>query len=387
MRQDPLYLRIKEILREDFLNAYSNGEMEVVPSLNDLQTKYQVSRPTLSKALTALAAEGLLVKQAGRGMFTLSPAFQGDPSAAPPRVTIGYIAPIYGAELPQNIFKGIDRIANRRNYRVLMAGTGDNIQQERMAAMEMIAAGVKGLIIYPTNYRNCTPKEDYLRSSDIGIPIVLVDTCTPEFGHTQVLFDNRRAGYQMTRWLTHQGHKRIALYLLSIAHPSLEARIKGYQDALRDQSIPFDPTLIYRFHPNEDETEIDAHLTEILRAPNPPTAIMAYDDMMAISIIQSLTRLGIQVPEDICVTGFDHRIAARHYQPAFTTTNPDFEMMGEVACEMLIDKIESGGNASQTYVLPTPILIRRHNPRTDTRSGIDENEKNITTGTSSSGFD
>lgn len=360
MKFEPLYLRVKEQLREDLQLAQASQGMERLPTLNALQAQYRVSRPTLSKALAALAAEGVLVKEPGRGTFALALATA---SALPPalsRTTIGYVAPLYGAELAQNVFSGIDRVAHRRNCRVLMAGSGDSVAHERTAAREMIAAGARGLILYPTLRHGHLQERDYLRTEDLGVPMVLVDTCTRDQGHTQVVFDNRRAGAAVTDWLLGQGRRRIGLvfYVEAAHHPGLEARYQGYLGALRERGLPADPSLVRRVKTDHIEARLGPILDHWLALPEPPDAIIASDDSVAMDLIELLLERGRRVPEDVLVTGFDNRVAARRFQPMFTTTAPDFEQLGETACETLLDGIESGSLPPQVYVLPAPLLVR-----------------------------
>ena len=168
MRSAPLYLKLKEQIKGDLLAGHARGEPSTLATLNELQVRYDASRPTISKALTALAAEGLLVKQAGRGMFALSPSLSDGNGL--PRIIIGYIAPLTNAELPQNVYHGIDRIAQRRNCRVLIASAGNDVEQERMAANEMIAAGVRGLIIYPDRAGRIIARNGLSRPGEVHAP-------------------------------------------------------------------------------------------------------------------------------------------------------------------------------------------------------------------------
>lgn len=375
MKHMPLYLRVKEQLREEFQAARLSDPAQRLPTLDMLQARYQASRPTLSKALAALAAEGVLVKGAGRGAFALSAAPpEGIASALKPsRLTIGYISPISDAELPQAAFRGIDRAAHRRDCRVLMAGARDSVEQEHTAAREMVAAGVRGLVIYPTVRKGESSANDYLALEDLGVPLVLIDTCTPEQGHAQIVFDNRRAGADMTRWLLGRGHRRIGLILYTEAfhHPSLEARYLGYQDALRDADLPFDPSLVCRVAPAEPHLGLEEVLSELIALPQPPTAVITSTDLMAIEAIETFSHLGVSVPRDMIVTGFDNQAVARRYQPAFPTTAPDFERMGELAGETLLNALAAGMQPVQTYILPVPLLIRPHLMRRSAREESD----------------
>ena len=363
MKFEPLYLRVKERLRGDLRSAQTNRGLVRAPTLDELQKQYQVSRPTISKALAALAAEGVLVKEPGRGMFALTTALDVDvlPSPVAARAAIGYIAPLYGAELAQQVFSGIDRVAHRRDVRVLMAGSGDSVARERAAALEMVAAGVRGLILYPTLRQGQQQEHDYLRTEDLGVPVVLLDTCIRAQGHTQIIFDNRRAGAEITHWLLREGRRRIGfvLYTEEAHHPGLEARYKGYIGALREHGLPVNLELVRRVNPADIDARLGPILDEFLSMPEPPDAIIACTDKMAMDLIERLSDRGVRTPHDICVAGFDNSLQSHRFKPAFVTTDPDFENLGVVACETLLDGLEAGTLPDQIYILSVPLLTRR----------------------------
>jgi len=356
----PLYQRVQERIREEILAAQAHDAR--LPTERELQARYQVSRPTISKALTALAAEGLLIKSQGRGSFLLFPPESPGQTSTPPR-RIGYVAPLTGEALVQRAFRGIDRAAHRRDYRVLMGSAGNSVAREQTAVHELVASGVRGLIIYPVPRRGAEAQRDYLRTEAPDIPLVLIDTCVPEQGHTQLIFDNRRAGYAMTHWLIGKGHSRIGLisYPEEIFHAPLAARLKGYRDALRDHGLPFDPALVRRFETAEHQRgpALAAIFDEWMSLAQPPDAVIASDDIVALEVNELLAARSVRVPEQMRVVGFDNREAARRYHPPFTTTNPDFERMGEMACDLLLDGIEAGELPSLIYVLDVPLLVRR----------------------------
>ncbi len=379
----PLYLQVKERIRKEFtvpadIALDDESRTARLPTLEELQLRIQVSRPTISKALAALAAEGFLIKEKGRGTFALAnygiaPNNSSQQSVQAP--TVGFIAPLFGAELPQRTLAGIDRIAYRRGYRVVMAGSGDNVVRERATAHEMIARGVSGLIIYPTIRKGKAAFNDYLcddaqrkdEVSEFDVPVVLVDTATPSQGHAQVLFDNRRAGYQVVKWLIEQERNRVGiiLYSESTNHPSLEDRLQGYRSALVDAGIGLRPEYIIRVEPPGVGRQVAGAVEQFLNLSLDcrPQAIIAADDIMAIAVIKELAAREISVPQDMHVFGFDNRLEARHFEPSFPTTSPDFESLGEVACDMLIDGIETGLSKlnPRTYIISVPLLVRdRH---------------------------
>lgn len=364
MHSHPLYKTIKERIRADILQLLDTDAR--IPSERDLQERYQVSRPTIGKALAALAGEGFLIQMHRRGSYRVAHAGNKDErtAASPPR-QIGFVAPLAGEELVQRAFRGIDRIAHRRGYRVLMGNAGHEFGCEQVTVRDFIAAGVCGLIINPCPRREAQAAQDYLLQEDQGVPVVLLDTAMVEQGRTQVLFDNERLGYAMTTQLLQRGHQRIALltYARSLLHGPLMARLNGYLDALTDHALPHDPALVGRYETGHGAKGcIAAILESWLALSCPPTAIIATEDMAALDVIAILTEWGVRVPQEIEVVGFDNRSAAHYFHPPFTTSSPDFERMGEIACQLLLQEIETGSSAPRTYFLEVPILARGGKP-------------------------
>ncbi|MCS6776280.1 MAG: LacI family DNA-binding transcriptional regulator [Chloroherpetonaceae bacterium] len=354
----PLYQRVKQQIEVDYLLGSMGDRSTRLPSERDLQQQYRVSRPTISKALTALAAEGKLLKMQGSGNYVIqSGSFRPHGSSR----SIGFIGPISGAVLVQSAFRGIDRVAHRRGYCVLMGNAGNNVQREEQTARQLLASGAQGLIIYPVARTDEEHRYDYLIYKQFDVPVILIDVCTPEQGHTQVIFDNRRLGYAMTEWLIQQGHRRIGILFQSenTRHGPLINRMRGYREALAHHNIPFVPALVCQTTSIRQDAPFE-QVDRWLSMPDPPTAILATDDLRAAALIEYLQARGVRVPQDICVTGFDNREETRRFWPLIATSQPDFEHMGEIACHALLDRIIEPGTPHCTYVLDAPLLIRDH---------------------------
>lgn len=356
----PLYEKIKEQIRADYLQAPEAAGQ--IPSERELQERYQVSRPTISKALTVLATEGSLVRQHRRGNFAAVPHHRPAPRTASASRQIGYVAPLAGEELIQRCFRGIDRIAHRRGYQVLMGNAGNSVERERDAVQDLIASGVCGLVITPVPRRNEALANDYLGDWVSEVPLVLVDTGLPQHGGLQVLFDNRRLGYAMTEWLIKEGHSRIALlsYVGEVLHTPLTARFEGYRDALQDSHLAEDPALVGRIDTSlNHDSALTHYLDQWESLAEPPTAIIAPEDTLALELVALLKERGVRVPEKMRVVGFDNRSTARYFDPPIPTSAPDFERMGEIACDLLLEAIETANRQPRTVLLDVPLLVRK----------------------------
>jgi DNA-binding LacI/PurR family transcriptional regulator len=359
-----LYQRIAQQLRADLISGrIPVGDGDRLPPERVLQREYQVSRPTIAKAIRFLADAGLLATSSRLGTRLVA-GLVSEPDGAPaglPR-RIGFVAPFSGSVLSQRMMRGIGRAASRRGYSVLMACSGPPwMAQERAGALDLVAAGSRGLVITPAPRREGEAEADYLNRESLGVPVVLTDMAVPYQGHTQVLFDNERAAYEMTSSLIGSGARRIAILgePAGWVHASLAARRRGYLAALRDHAIGVDDRLLAPYCAVDESPAIADHIDQWYSSPDPPQAIIAQEDIGAMEVIDHLEARGLRCPEDVRVLGFDNREEARRFHVPFPTTNPSFERMGEIACGLLIDQIETGEKSVATYVLEVPILHRR----------------------------
>jgi DNA-binding LacI/PurR family transcriptional regulator len=228
------------------------------------------------------------------------------------------------------------------------------------AAGTVREAAVDGFIVYSA------PQNDPRVEAAIArrLPVVTVDqprdAATPFVG-----IDDRGAARSAAEYLRELGHRRIAV--LSFVN-ALDAegrlvldlsveRLAGYKEGL---GRVWDEGLVRMCRPNEPEPARLAAL-ELLRAPAPPTAILAMSDVLAIGVLQAAAELGIAVPTELSLVGFDDSPAAVLATPPLTTVAQPHEEKGRLAAEWLIAAIERGASLRgrrRRAILPTELVIR-----------------------------
>jgi LacI family transcriptional regulator len=190
-----------------------------------------------------------------------------------------------------------------------------------------------------------------------NFPIVLVDRELVGVSTDVIIVDNHQGGLLATRHLLELGHRRIACISgPSRLRPSSE-RINGYIKALEEAGLVYDPNLLRTgdFHPNSGYQAT----MELLQEPNPPTAIFTCNDLMAIGAIRAVSELGRRVPDDQALVGFDDIELASYTIPPLTTISQPIEMMGEIAANTLIKRIEEDANHEPTrQLLPVKLVVR-----------------------------
>ncbi len=172
-----------------------------------------------------------------------------------------------------------------------------------------------------------------------------------------VTAENESGSYRMTTRLIHNGHQRIAFLGTATSWPMIEQRFAGYKHALEAGGITFDPQLT-RFEGQWNAAAGGFMTAELCGLPQPPTAVLAGNDLLAIGAIKALKARGLRVPEDVSVAGFDDFAFSEHIDPPLTTVRvPGFDI-GHRAASQLIAHIEGERTGATAERLPVELMIR-----------------------------
>jgi LacI family transcriptional regulator len=195
---------------------------------------------------------------------------------------------------------------------------------------------------------------------DYGAAVVAVDPHAGPSGLPTVDSDNLHGGRLGTQHLLDLGHRRIAMIS---GRPDLESarlREQGYTEALRDAGVPVDPALIRLGDYDPGASTEAARL--LLTGPDRPTAIFGANDISAIAAVEVAIGLGLRVPEDLSVVGFDNVPEAALANPPLTTVEQPIHAMGHHAIELLIKMIR-GEPVESTHIRLTTRLVVRQSTR------------------------
>ena len=190
-----------------------------------------------------------------------------------------------------------------------------------------------------------------------GIPFVLFDPFgNPDPDTLSVQADNWTGGVIATRHLLALGHTRIGIITGPEEMMCSKARLDGYTSALAEHGIEADPELI---------TEGDfttsggyAQSISLLKRPNRPTAIFAGSDLQAMGVYEAARQLGLRIPEDLSVVGFDDVQTAAFLGPALTTVRQPLQDMARAAVRMLVEALSTGDVIQPHIIMPTSLVVR-----------------------------
>ncbi len=170
--------------------------------------------------------------------------------------------------------------------------------------------------------------------------------------------DNKYGAYQATEHLIRLGHRRIGHITGPIYTSSVRERIEGYKEALKFYEIPVDETLII----NSTLTTNGGYQggLKLLKGPNPPTAIFAYSDLMAIGVLKACKELKIKIPDNLSLVGYDDIEIASLLEIPLTTIRQSRYTIGVMGTKLLISRINnpSSKRPFKCIILKPELIVR-----------------------------
>ncbi|HOX81472.1 MAG TPA: LacI family DNA-binding transcriptional regulator [Chryseolinea sp.] len=274
--------------------------------------------------------------------------------------TIGVIVPRLNSYFMSTVIAGIERVANKSGYNLLISQSMESITKEMANVKTMFNTRVDGLMVslaYDTE--DVDHFEMLLRK---GIPLIFFDRIFEHPNCTSITIDNYKAGYEVTNHLIEQGCKRIAHITASQKRNVYADRLRGYKDALANKGIPFDKKLVF-INNLSDQAGIEV-TRSILEMKTLPDGIFSANDACAVSCIRELKEAGIKIPEQIAVAGFNNDPLSKVIKPNLTTVEYPGEEMGEMAASTLIRRLDrlEGANLN-SIVLRHELIVRESSKR------------------------
>ncbi len=190
-----------------------------------------------------------------------------------------------------------------------------------------------------------------------GIPFVVVGRWVEDETLSFVKPDDPNGAFVITNHLIEMGHRRIGFTIRPSMGVTSRDRFSGYQKALENAGILLDEDLIVTTMMEEGSGY--KAMNTLLDLPDPPTAVFAIHDMVAIECLQAAKDRGLRVPDDIAIAGFDNWRVSLTSKPPLTTINPPLEEMGFQAMSILLNKIQNPEQNAIRKILPVEIVTRQ----------------------------
>ena len=302
-----------------------------------LNAKVDVASDTQERILSIISEMGYTSNLAARSMRSRR------------KNLIGLVVPDIGFPYSIEIMKGINQAIAESNFDLLVYTTG-GIQKDGTPTREQY---------YVSLLNNSLTDGVVLVASSVAefvtdAPIIAVDPHVVNPKYPSVQGTNYHGAVEAMEYLLHLGHCRIGFISGRVETASANRRFKGYQDALIAAGIELDDELIVSGN-FTTATGYQCAL-QLLSLNHPPTAIFAGNDQSAIGVFQAADELGLRIPEDLSVVGFDNISEAKYL--GLTTVDQFLAEMGSVAVQMLISLIDSQVLDEQIHKMKTKLVIR-----------------------------
>lgn len=267
--------------------------------------------------------------------------------------TMAVILPDITNSFFANIFRGAEEKANSENFTVIYGNTNEDSEREKKYINTFIEKRVDGVILDPIS----TDLEIIKPLEQNDIPVVLIDRNIEQAETSHVGIHNCKEAYRLVEYLIDHSGDNIALISASEQLSVYEDRKKGYIKAMKDSGLILKDEYIKIG--TKPIKEVGYNLTkEMLQQAEPPAAIFAANNFLAIGVYNALKDLGYKVPADIAVGCFDDFDTGTIISPFFTSIIQPAAKMGMVAMDLLLNKIKGGDNPNKQIYLKCELCIR-----------------------------
>jgi DNA-binding LacI/PurR family transcriptional regulator len=275
-------------------------------------------------------------------------------------LVLGDISNPYSTELANAVREGL----LARGYGLFICISEHSAKEDITALESLIDHNVDGIIVATRS--NKEGDKELKRIVERGMSVVVVGRV---FHHDSVDFvsaDNLTGGFEATRHLIDLGHRRIGFIGAELSYKTNLRRLQGYLNALNAHEIEVDERLVTGR--KEAISEVPGYSTEkmgyegmkrLLSLPEPPTAIFARNDFTAVGAMTAIKEAGLSIPKDIAIVGFDDIPLAVHTSPPLTTIRQPMRLQGQLAAELLLERITGDEHKKRTErVLTCELIIR-----------------------------
>ena len=249
-------------------------------------------------------------------------------------LTLGLLVPSVEIPFFAVVAEDVEAAANDAGYSVILCNSQWSLDRERQYIHNLLARRVDGLLCISMDMT----AEHIAPLLRRDTPVVLFDEGTmPGIELDAVEIDNFQGAYDAVAHLLALGHRRIGCITGIETSPLNDARICGYQQALDQAGISFDPRLLA-----EGDYSAASGLTHgraLLQSTEPPTAVFAFNDLMAMGVMQAAHEGGLRIPADLAVIGFDGLPLTAFTSPPLSTIEQPVAAMSAAAIAMLLDRI------------------------------------------------
>lgn len=351
--QAKYYILMEQIKEDILMGRIKPGEQ--IPSENILSERYSLSRHTVRKAISLLVNEGYLYTEHGKGTYCLDRRKKRSESR-----NIGVITTYISEYIFPKVIQGIDRVFSGNGYSIVLKNTNNSSETEAMCLQDILSKDIEGLIIEPTKSAVFSSNLKFYEALDKHhIPYLFIHGYYQQLeGKPYVIMDDAAGIHSIVEYLIKLGHKKIIGIFKADDIQGINRHI-GFARGLREGGLPYNPDDIIWFHTEDKGIKPFALIEQMIKSKKEIDAIVCYNDEIAFKVFELLGKLGVKVPEDISVTGFDDSYFSENCSVKLTTVRHPKELLGEEAARILLEMLKDDNyqkNPVQKLIVPELVI-------------------------------
>lgn len=340
---------------------------ERVPTEDQLSKHLEISRTTVRIALQRAEVEGLIKRTAGRGTFV---SYTPQPNNS--TRLIGYVTRSFDNEVHRILLSSAETELRAVGYRMIFSNA-PTCEEEVAILSELLEDRIEGLLIWPNAESTDEQKEIFAQYRARNIPVIFIDRMVEGVPSDYVTSDNYGGGYIAVNHLLELGHRHIVYVQPDIDNLlPINERYRGYQSALNEAGYQvyapwrlratddhefFETDILRRL--SDDDKELFSNLIQNMESTNPrPTAIFCANDSIAIIVMKAMEQMNLKIPADISIVGFDDISLASYMDIPLTTVAQNSHVIGQVAAQTLMERLEGNHSSPIHHLIPTRLQIR-----------------------------
>ncbi|MBI3991005.1 MAG: LacI family DNA-binding transcriptional regulator [Candidatus Omnitrophica bacterium] len=331
-------------------------------TLKEVAQKAKVSVSTASKVLSQSKTAIPISRETKEKVITAAKELKYHPNLFARSLrtgktyTVGFIVADIEDPFFAPIISGVEHSLGSAGYHFLLSNAKDTSGEESFYLEYYRRKRVDGILL--AGVTKAPVSDSILKAYQKETSIVLISRKTGNDNIPSVIVDNVEGGYKATKHLLKLGHRKILFLSGPPEKPDCQARLEGYKKALKEAGLPFRKEMLKIANHTPDKGY--NVMKDILNQRKDITAAFAYNDYIAFGAIRAIKEMGMNIPKDFSIVGFDDILMASYVDPPLTTIRQPLKDMGKKAAELLLQRILSSKKSVFNDVVLNPDLIIRN---------------------------
>lgn len=313
-------------------------------TITDIARELNVAPSTVSRALHDHPALKKETKEAVRALaekLDYQPNLMALNLLRKKSNTIGVIVPEITSHFFSAIITGIQDVIGSSEYNIMICLSNESYEEEAVIIKKLLKIQVDGVLVSPAS---ATENFDHFRSlQKNGIPVVVFDRDCPGLEADKVLVDDYAGAFQAVQYLIRSGCKKIAHLGGPLNLSTTKHRLQGYLDAMENGKVPIRREYVAHVKGFSHNDGLKP-AKKLLKLPDSPDAIFAMNDNIAISAMHVARKMGLRIPDDISIVGFDDEPHSSYFRPSLSTVWQPVYSLGMLSARIVLHRMMDEDN-------------------------------------------